>query len=123
MTTQLPWAFEPCSPEDATDPAGTPWAHAVRGRKPQRPTIMGYGHTPSAADADARTKATQHDAREVLGQRGEVTVTSESMGGFEITPEMWEVCQRISEAGIVVKAKLGGNPLNAWKIAVVGSDE
>ena len=72
MTTQYPWAFEPCSPEDVCDPTGTPWAHAVRGRKPQRPVVMGYGNTPNAADADARTKASQQDAREVLGARGEV---------------------------------------------------
>jgi hypothetical protein len=73
-TTQLPWQFEACSPEDATDPAGQPWQHAVRGRKPAGRVVTGYGHTPPAADADARTKATQYDAREVLGERGEVKV-------------------------------------------------
>ncbi len=78
MTTELPWRFEPTDPEGIRDTAGLPWQHAVRGRKPQRPAVMGYGPTPTAADADARTKATQQDAREVLGQRGEV-VTSIGM--------------------------------------------
>jgi hypothetical protein len=70
--TPLPWIFEPCSPEDVTDPAGQPWQHAVRGRKPAGRVVTGYGHTPPAADADARTKATQYAAREVIGERGEV---------------------------------------------------
>ena len=75
MTTQLPWNFEPCENEGPIcDPKGTPWAHAVRGRKLQRPVVTGYGHTPKAADADARTKASQNDAREVLGERGEVVI-------------------------------------------------
>ena len=73
MNTQLPWVFEECENEGPIrDLAGLPWAHAVRGRKPARPVVMGYGHTPNAADADARTKATQYDAREMLGERGEV---------------------------------------------------
>ncbi len=72
MTTQFPWQFEPCDPEGASDPHGALWEHAVRGRKPQRPVVMGYGHTLPAADFDAREKASQQDARDVLGERGEV---------------------------------------------------
>lgn len=71
MTTQLPWVFEPCDPEDARDTYGQPWPHAVRGRKPKRPVVMGYGHHPDDAERDAIHKAHQQDAREVLGQRGE----------------------------------------------------
>jgi hypothetical protein len=86
MTTPPPpWVFEPCSPEDATDPAGQPWQHAVRGRKPAGRLVTGYGHTPPAADADAREKAQQYDAREVLGQRGEIvapTMPAASIVGF-----------------------------------------
>ena len=115
----LDWLFEPCSPEDVCDPAGLPWAHAVRGRKPARPVITGYGHTPGAADADARTKATQYDAREMLGERGEVTVTSDNLGGFAITPEMWEACRRFIDAGVVVKAKLGGVIMQPKYIATI----
>ena len=72
MNEQYPWRFEPCSPEDACDPAGLPWAHAVRGRKPQRPAVIGYGHHPDDAERDATHKAHQQDAREMLGERGEV---------------------------------------------------
>ena len=73
MTTNYPWVFEECENEGPVlDPLKQPWKHAVRGRKPQRPVVTGYGHTPNAADADARTKASQNDAREVLGERGEV---------------------------------------------------
>ena len=82
MNEQHPWVFEPCSPEDVCDPAGLPWAHAVRGRKPARPVVIGYGHTPNAADADARNKATQYDAREMLGERGEVKTTCQSEYGI-----------------------------------------
>lgn len=72
MTT-LPWIFEECENEGPIcDPVGQPWKHAVRGRKPARPAVVGYGHTPSTADEDARRKATQQDAHEILGQRGEV---------------------------------------------------
>ena len=73
MTQTLPWMFEPCDPEGARDQTGTPWAHAVRGRRPAHAAVVGYGHTEPAADVDARQKASQADAREVLGQRGEVT--------------------------------------------------
>lgn len=70
------WRFEPCENEGPIcDPQGSPWAHAVRGRKPARPMVMGYGHTPATADEDARRKAQEQDAREVLGQRGEVVTT------------------------------------------------
>ncbi len=72
MTTELPWRFEECSPEDVCDPTNTPWTHAVRGRKPARPAVVGYGHTMPDADFDARAKASQQDAREVLGERGEI---------------------------------------------------
>ena len=72
MTTHYPWCFEPCSPEDECDPAGQPWAHAVRGRKPQRPSVIGYGHAPDEAEDHAIREAHQQDAREVLGERGEV---------------------------------------------------
>ncbi len=72
MNEQYPWRFEPTDPEDALDPVGLPWAHAVRGRKPQRPAVMGYGDTPEYAENDAVRKAHQQDAREVLGERGEV---------------------------------------------------
>ncbi len=72
MIPNYPWVFEPCSTEDVCDPAGNPWSHAVRGRKPQRPPVVGYGHTEGAADFDARAKASQQDAREVLGERGEM---------------------------------------------------
>lgn len=74
--TQLPWVFEPCDPEDACDPVGQPWPHAVRGRKPAWPMVMGYGHSEIAADTDARRKAQQQDAREVLGERGEAIIAS-----------------------------------------------
>lgn len=67
-----PWLFEPTDPEGICDPAGLPWAHAVRGRKPQRPTVMGYGHCPDDAERDATHKAHQQDAREMIGERGEV---------------------------------------------------
>ncbi len=77
MSEQLPWRFEPCSPEDVCDPTNTPWAHAVRGRKPARPAVVGYGHSISDADFDARAKASQQDAREVLGERGEVVMAIE----------------------------------------------
>lgn len=66
--------FEPCDPEGVTDPTGQPWGHAVRGRKPARPEVRGYGHTLPDAERDARTKATQYDAREVLGERGDVRI-------------------------------------------------
>lgn len=73
MTPQLPWVFEPCENEGpVNDPAGQPWQHAVRGRRPLRPVVTGYGHSEGAADADARTKASQADAREVLDERGEL---------------------------------------------------
>ena len=75
MITGYPWAFEPCSTEDVCDHAGIPWAHAVRGRKPQRPSVIGYGHTERDAGEDARSKAHQQDAREVLGERGEAKLT------------------------------------------------
>jgi len=82
MTPQLPWVFEPCENEGPIcDPSGLPWQHAVRGRKPQRPMVMGYGHHPDDAERDATHKAHQQDAREVLGERGEV-VTS-AFGYFE----------------------------------------
>lgn len=81
MTQPLPWIFEPCENEGPVcDDKGTPWAHAVRGRKPQRAVVVGYGHTEKVADTDARQKAQQSDAREVLGQRGEVVTA------IEITP-------------------------------------
>ncbi len=72
MSEKLPWIFEQCSPEDARDPSGRPWSHAVRGQKPQRPAVIGYGHNESVADFSARQKAQQQDAKEVLGERGEV---------------------------------------------------
>lgn len=69
----LPWNFEPCENEGPIrDPKGTPWQHAVRGRKPAGRLVMGYGHTEPAAHQDARDKAHQYDARETLGERGEV---------------------------------------------------
>ena len=69
--TVYKWLFEPGGPEDACDTYGQPWAHAVRGRKPQRPVVYGYGHHPDDAERDAVHKAHQQDAREVLGERGE----------------------------------------------------
>lgn len=72
MSTPLPWIFEECSPEDECDSKGVPWQHAVRGRKPARPMVMGYGHSLDAADTEARKKAQQQDARELIGERGEV---------------------------------------------------
>jgi hypothetical protein len=73
VTPSLPWVFEPCENEGPIcDPAGQPWQHAVRGRKPAGRLVTGYGHTAPAADHDARQKAQQYDAREVLGERGEV---------------------------------------------------
>ncbi len=72
MNTQLPWIFEECENEGPIcDPSGLPWQHAVRGRKPQRPVVMGYGHTERAAEDDARQNAQVQDAREMLGERGE----------------------------------------------------
>lgn len=73
MTTPLPWIFEECENEGPVkDSKGVPWQHAVRGRKPARPMVMGYGHSLDAADTDARKKAQQQDARELVGERGEV---------------------------------------------------
>ena len=117
MNDQHPWNFEPCENEGPIcDPAGLPWAHAVRGRKPQRPAVMGYGHTPNAADADARTKATQYDAREMLGERGELVTNT-----LYITPPIgWEI---IDPDGMTIKAKLGGDILQSWKIAIVKAVE
>ncbi len=80
MPTEYPWIFEPTSPEDVCDPTGQPWEHACRGRKPQRPAVIGYGHTSGAAEDEARNNAQIQDAREVLGERGEV-ITPLS-GGF-----------------------------------------
>ncbi len=79
MTTQLPWLFEPVDPEGARDHTGKPWQHAVRGRKPQRPSVIGYGHHPDDAEQHAIREAHQQDAREVLGQRGEVVTSIELM--------------------------------------------
>ena len=70
----IPWNFEPCSPEGATDPAGNPWPHAVRGRKPAGRVVYGYGATEPTAWQDAERKAQQYDAREAVGQRGEAIV-------------------------------------------------
>lgn len=98
------------------DPAGLPWQHAVRGRRPLRPVVTGYGHTAPAADADARTKASQADAREVLGERGEVKASAE-LGGFEIPPELWEACQRVDDEGRVIKVTLGGWSFHRVEIA------
>lgn len=78
------WIFEPCSPEDARDPQGTPWTHAVRGQKPQRPMVTGYGHTLGAADVDARQKASQQDARTGIGQRGEVVTFQIESPAYEM---------------------------------------
>ena len=73
MTSQLPWQFEPCENEGPIcDPVGQPWQHAVRGRKTAGRLVIGYGHTPTAADYSARQKAAQHDAHEMLGERGEI---------------------------------------------------
>ena len=80
MTTEYPWIFEPASPENVCDPAGQPWEHACRGHKPRRPVVMGYGNTPSAAEDEARNNAQIQDAREVLGERGEVITLL--AGGF-----------------------------------------
>ncbi len=66
------WLFEPCSPEDARDTHGAPWTHAVKGTKPKAAAVFGYGHTERDAGEDARNKAQVQDAREVLGERGEV---------------------------------------------------
>lgn len=71
------WLFEPTDPEGARDMHGNPWQHAVRGRKPQRPAVIGYGHTEQAAEEIARRRAQEQDAREVLGERGEVVTTIE----------------------------------------------
>ena len=87
MTQPLPWIFEPCSPEGATDPAGNPWPHAVRGRKPAGRLIHGYGYTEPTAYRDAEQKAQQYDAREMIGQRGEVvapTITVTSSWGTTV---------------------------------------
>ena len=59
---ELPWIFEECSPEDVCDPTGLPWAHACRGRKPRRPSVIGYGHTPDEAGDQARNNAQVQDA-------------------------------------------------------------
>ena len=67
-----PWLYEPCDPEGATDPQGSPWPHAVRGRKPAGRVVYGYGTTEPAAYDDAVGKARRYDAREVLGERGEI---------------------------------------------------
>ena len=82
MIPQFPWQFEACSPEGACDLSGTPWRHAVRGCKPDRPAVMGYGHHPDDAERDATHKAHQQDAREVLGERGEVLTSIDMLTRF-----------------------------------------
>ena len=82
MTTPLPWNYEPCSPEGATDPQGNEWPHAVRGRKPAGRVVYGYGYTPPAAQQDAEQKARQYDAREVLGERGEIVNPLQACGTY-----------------------------------------
>ncbi len=101
MTTNYPWVFEPCSPEDECDPAGLPWQHAVRGRKPQRPVVMGYGHHPADAERDAVHKAHQQDAREMLGERGEVVIALELMPlpfDIDLAEERQYLLQKFCEA-------------------------
>ena len=103
MSEQYPWRFEPCENEGPIrDTKGTPWAHAVRGRKPQRPAITGYGHTPNAADADARTKASQQDAREVLGARCEVvTQLKITIRTIDIHKTMLTVYDALTDEAII----------------------
>lgn len=87
--TQFPWIFEPCENEGPIrDTKGVPWAHAVRGRKAARPSVIGYGHNPDDAERDAVHKAHQQDAREVLGQRGEVVTSMECTEETDIRLEM-----------------------------------
>ncbi len=75
----LPWVYEPCDPEDAADIHGIPWGHAVRGARPGGRRVMGYGHTEPQAQYDATRKATEFDARETIGQRGEIVTAK--LGG------------------------------------------
>ena len=96
MTPNYPWIYEPCSPEDVCDPTGQPWAHAVRGRKPQRPSVIGYGHTPDEAEDHAVHEAHHQDAREVLGERGEV-VTAIEFVPLPHAFDMTELRKAISE--------------------------
>lgn len=72
--TNIPWNFEPCDPEGATDVYGNPWPHAVRGRKPAGRVVTGYGYTEPQAWHDADQKSKQYDAREAVGPRGEAIV-------------------------------------------------
>jgi len=79
MTQPLPWMLEPCDPEGATDPQGNVWPHAVRGRKPAGRLVIGYGYSEPQAWHEAEQKAAQHDAREMIGERGE-TINPAMMG-------------------------------------------
>ena len=92
--TQPTWVFEPCDPDSELSPAGYVWPHAVRGRKPAGRLVMGYGYTPPQAQSDAEQKAREYDAREVLGERGEVVAPPEpayptlTIAGYGTVPVM-----------------------------------
>ena len=73
---RLEWNFEPCDPEGAQDARGRYYPHAVRGRREGGRLVHGYGHTPPEADHDARDKAQQFDAHEMLGERGEAIASA-----------------------------------------------
>jgi hypothetical protein len=58
------WIYEPCDSEGRRDDAGLPYEHAVTGTRPGiggLARIKGYGHTPKAAGAHARERATQYE--------------------------------------------------------------
>jgi hypothetical protein len=67
-----PWRFEPCDPEGERTPLGDVWPHAVRGVKPGGRRVMGYGYSEGAAQESAEEAARYADARETIGERGEI---------------------------------------------------
>ena len=99
MNEQYPWRFEECENEvPVCDPAGQPWRHAVRGRKPAGRLVMGYGHHPDDAERDATHKAHQQDAREVLGERGEVKLNWQILDpdGMVIIDHLEKFCEPLT---------------------------
>ncbi len=64
------WVYEPCDPESQLDDRNMPYPHAARGVRPaargQQARVTGYGHSEDGALREAKRKALEYDAREVL---------------------------------------------------------
>lgn len=64
------WAYEPCDPEGQLADNGVPYPHAARGVRPaargRQARVTGYGSSESGALREAKRKALEYDAREVL---------------------------------------------------------